>query len=64
MSSQDPAWYALLTSGLTTEQTKALQEIVVTADQRKAAKESKIIEKRGGFAFPQQTVPTSFKFGS
>ncbi|XP_039964309.1 importin-7 isoform X1 [Bactrocera tryoni] len=64
LSSQDPAWYALLTTGLTTEQTKALQEIVVTADQRKAAKESKIIEKRGGFAFPQQTVPTSFKFGS
>ncbi|XP_067646959.1 importin-7 [Eurosta solidaginis] len=64
LSTQDQAWYVLLTSGLTTEQTKALQEIVVTADQRKAAKESKLIEKRGGFAFPQQTVPTSFKFGS
>ncbi|XP_017479021.1 PREDICTED: importin-7 [Rhagoletis zephyria] len=64
LSNQDPAWYALLTAALTTEQTKALQEIVVTADQRKAAKESKLIEKRGGFAFPQQTVPTSFKFGS
>lgn len=64
LSAQDQAWYAVLTSGLTTEQAKALQEIVVTADQRKAAKESKLIEKRGGFAFTQQTVPSSFKFGS
>ena len=64
LSTRDQAWYAVLTSGLTTEQAKALQEVVVTADQRKAAKESKLIEKQGGFAFPQQTVPTSFKFGS
>lgn len=64
LSTQDQAWYAVLTSGLTPEQTKALQEVAVIADQRKAAKESKLIEKQGGFAFPQQTVPTSFKFGS
>lgn len=64
ISTQDQAWYALLTSGLTPAQTKALQEIIVTADQRKAAKESKMIEKQGGFAFTQQTIPTSFKFGS
>jgi len=64
LSAQDQAWYAILTAGLSPEQAKSLQEVVVTADQRKAAKESKLIEKRGGFAFPQQTVPTSFKFGS
>uniref|UniRef100_A0A1A9VN34 Importin N-terminal domain-containing protein n=1 Tax=Glossina austeni TaxID=7395 RepID=A0A1A9VN34_GLOAU len=64
LSNQDQAWYAVLTSALTSEQAKSLQEVVVTADQRKAAKESKLIEKRGGFAFTQQTVPTSFKFGS
>ncbi|XP_068142883.1 importin-7 [Drosophila tropicalis] len=64
LSAQDQAWYALLTSNLTPEQAKALQDVVVTADQRKAAKESKLIEKQGGFAFPQTTVPTSFKFGS
>lgn len=57
-------WYALLTSGLTQEQSQSLQEIVVAADQRKAARESKLIEKQGGYAFPQQTVPSSFKFGS
>lgn len=64
LSAQDQAWYAILTSGLTPEQTKALQDVVTTADQRKAAKESKLIEKRGGFAFTQQTVPSTFKFGS
>lgn len=64
LSTQDQAWYTVLTSGLTPEQAKSLQEVVVTADQRKAAKESKLIEKRGGFAFTQQTVPSSFKFGS
>ncbi|XP_013114275.1 importin-7 [Stomoxys calcitrans] len=64
LSTQDQAWYALLTSGLTPEQAKALQDVVTTADQRKAAKESKLIEKRGGFAFTQQTVPSTFKFGS
>ncbi|XP_037934798.1 importin-7 isoform X2 [Teleopsis dalmanni] len=64
LSTQDQSWYATLTAGLTSEQTKALQEIILTAEQRKAARESKLIEKRGGFAFTQQTVPTSFKFGS
>lgn len=64
LSSQDQAWYSLLTSNLTPEQAKALQEVVVTADQRKAAKESKLIEKQGGFNFPQTTVPTTFNFGS
>lgn len=64
LSAQDQAWYSLLTSNLTPEQAKALQEVVVTADQRKAAKESKLIEKQGGFNFPQTTVPSTFNFGS
>jgi len=64
ISSQDQGWYALLTSKLTPEQSKSLKDILVTADQRKAAKESKQIEKQGGFAFTQQTVPKCFKFGS
>lgn len=64
LSTQDQAWYGLLTSALTPEQAKALQEVVVTADQRKAQRESKLIEKRGGFQFTQQQIPSSFKFGS
>ncbi|XP_012261739.1 importin-7 [Athalia rosae] len=59
----DQPWYLALTCQLTSEQQKALQEIIVLADQRKAALESKRIEQSGGYAFHQQTVPTSFNFG-
>lgn len=41
-------WYRSLTSLLSPEQEKALQEIIVLANQRKAAFESKIIEQSGG----------------
>ncbi|KAK7864998.1 hypothetical protein R5R35_000025 [Gryllus longicercus] len=59
----DPGWYQVLTGNLTTEQQKALQEVMLLADQRKAAAESKRIEQSGGYVFNQQTVPTSFNFG-
>ncbi|KAH0951493.1 hypothetical protein HN011_002965 [Eciton burchellii] len=59
----DVAWYRALTSLLSPEQEKALQEIILLADQRKAALESKRIEQSGGYAFHSQTVPTSFNFG-
>lgn len=59
----DPTWYQALTANLTSEQQKALQEVMVLADQRKAAAESKRIEQSGGYAFQTQTVPTSFNFG-
>lgn len=44
----DQAWYRALTSHLTAEQQKALQEVILLADQRKAALESKRIEQSGG----------------
>ncbi|XP_055947486.1 importin-7-like [Argiope bruennichi] len=59
----DPNWYNILTSHLTTEQQRAFEEVLVLADQRKAAAESKRIEKSGGYVFQNQTVPTSFNFG-
>ncbi|CAL1682265.1 unnamed protein product [Lasius platythorax] len=59
----DMTWYRALTSLLSPEQEKALQEIILLADQRKAALESKRIEQSGGYAFHSQTVPTSFNFG-
>lgn len=37
-----------MTANLTSEQQKALQEVMVLADQRKAAAESKRIEQSGG----------------
>lgn len=85
LTTQDPAYYTLLTSGLTAEQQKSLHELMVLADQKKAQIQSRLIEKQGGklliffcksiiikfvhnmyytgYAFPQQTVPTSFQFG-
>lgn len=63
LQSNDPMWYNALTGHLSCEQQKALQEVIVLADQRKAAAESKRIEQSGGYAFVQQTVPTSFNFG-
>ncbi|CAG5081080.1 Similar to Ipo7: Importin-7 (Mus musculus) [Cotesia congregata] len=59
----DQAWYVALTGHLTVEQQKALQEVILLADQRKAALESKRIEQSGGYAFHSQTVPSSFNFG-
>lgn len=41
-------WYKALTTGLTEEQKKALMEISILADQKRAAKESKRIEQQGG----------------
>lgn len=44
----DVTWYRLLTNLLSPEQEKAVQEIILLADQRKAALESKRIEQSGG----------------
>lgn len=44
----DPSWYGMLTAKLTPEHQKALQEIMVTAEQKKHQKRSKEIEKAGG----------------
>lgn len=44
----DQNWYTALTNHLTAEQQKTLQEIILLADQRKAALESKRIEQSGG----------------
>ncbi|GJQ71192.1 hypothetical protein Trydic_g1090 [Trypoxylus dichotomus] len=57
-------WYKALTSSLTEEQKKALMEISVLADQKRAARESKRIEQQGGYNFTQQQIPTSFNFGN
>lgn len=60
----DAGWYSALTSQLTTDQQQELNDVVVLADQRKAAAESKRIEQAGGYKFPNATVPASFNFGS
>lgn len=61
MQATEPNWYGTLTAGLTPEQQKALQEVIVLADQRKAALESKRIEQSGGksSAINNKLVPLS-----
>ena len=44
----NPAWYNVLTGTLTADQQKALSDVIVLADQRRAAAESKRIEEAGG----------------
>lgn len=51
LQSSDTEWYNALTSNLTEQQSKALMEIGVLADQRRAARESKKIEQQGGRFF-------------
>ncbi|XP_050295459.1 importin-7 [Anthonomus grandis grandis] len=63
IQTREPEWYAALTANLTEQQLKTLNEVVVLAEQRAAARESKRIEQQGGYMFTQQAVPTSFKFG-
>ena len=59
----NPMWYSVLTGGLSGDQVKALGDVIVLADQRRAAAESKRIEEAGGYNFDQQTVPSCFNFG-
>uniref|UniRef100_A0A4W4GGH1 Importin N-terminal domain-containing protein n=1 Tax=Electrophorus electricus TaxID=8005 RepID=A0A4W4GGH1_ELEEL len=61
--SRDPTWYQALTQCLDEEQGKQLQDIGTLADQRRAAHESKMIEKHGGYKFTVPVVPTNFNFG-
>ncbi|KAL9955530.1 hypothetical protein ACROYT_G036866 [Oculina patagonica] len=63
LETSDPDWYTALTSVLTNEQAKSLQEVFHLAEQRKASLESKRIEQQGGYMFTNMTVPNSFNFG-
>jgi hypothetical protein len=47
----NPGWYNALTGALTGDQQKALNDVIVLADQRRAAAESKRIEEAGGKNF-------------
>uniref|UniRef100_A0A1A8FX38 Importin 7 n=1 Tax=Nothobranchius korthausae TaxID=1143690 RepID=A0A1A8FX38_9TELE len=63
IQTRDPGWYQALTQGLDEEQRKQLLDIGTLADQRRAAHESKMIEKHGGYKFTAPVVPSTFNFG-
>merc|ERR1719510_1206105 len=62
LETNNPQWYARLTSGLTQENVKSIQEIFKLSEQRQESKRSKNIEKAGGYQFNQQSVPGQFNF--
>nr|BAN20938.1 importin 7 [Riptortus pedestris] len=63
LEAADPTLYSALTSHLNSEQQNALRDILVLADQRKAAAESRKIVQSGGYNFVNHTVPSTFDFG-
>ncbi len=63
VQSNDGDWYAALTGGLTQEQAKGIQDIFTLYQQRKAARESKSIEKAGGYNFTQNTQVCVWRAG-
>lgn len=48
LQAQDPQYYDLITSKLSPEQQKGLNDVIVTAEQKKAQYNSKQIQKQGG----------------
>lgn len=48
LQAQDPEYFKLLTSNLSAEQQKGLNEVILRANQKKAEYYSKQIEKQGG----------------
>eukprot|EP00731_Ephydatia_muelleri_P006498 Em0003g746a len=62
-ASGDP-WYSLLTSGLSSEHLENIKTLFVTAEQRKAARDSRKIEEQGGYQFVVTQVPNNFVFSS
>ncbi|XP_045465095.1 importin-7 [Harmonia axyridis] len=63
LETSEQEWYNKLLSCLNDQQKKALMDICVLADQRRALRESRKIEQQGGYVFTQQAVPSTFKFG-
>ncbi|CAG0888797.1 unnamed protein product [Cyprideis torosa] len=64
VETMEPHLYATLMGYVTPEQGEILRDVLVIADQRRAAAESKMIQQQGGFQFANQTVPKSFDFGA
>ncbi|VDO04808.1 unnamed protein product [Rodentolepis nana] len=62
LETSDTDWYQRLISSLTEAQKSEFKEIAQTAINCMAHKESKRIEKAGGYNFQQTDVPSSFNF--
>ncbi|XP_030762779.1 importin-7 isoform X2 [Sitophilus oryzae] len=56
IQNQNPEWYGALTGHLNEQQLKVLNEVVVLAEQRAAARESKKIEQQGGMIYVHPAI--------
>jgi hypothetical protein len=59
----EPDFYSVITSSLTPDQCKAIQQFITTANRRISEKESKKILAAGGYSFTNFNVPQAFNFG-
>jgi len=62
LQATNPEWYAAVMSSIDEKQGKELQDVFTLADQRAAAKESRALEKKGGYQFQSLQVPNTFNF--
>ncbi|XP_062513160.1 importin-7-like [Corticium candelabrum] len=62
LQAQDTALYSALTSQLTEDQQKLLQEVMEVADRKASARESARLAAQGGYQF-SHAIPTAFNFG-
>lgn len=63
MQTTEPQFYQAITSTLSQEQCKAIQNFITTANRRMAEKESRKILESGGYSFTNFNVPSAFNFG-
>lgn len=59
-----PDFYSVITSSLTPDQCKAIQQFITTANRRMSEKESRKILASGGYSFTNFNVPQAFNFSN
>jgi hypothetical protein len=64
LQSTQPQFYEVITSSLTPDQCKLIQNFITTANRRLSEKESRKILASGGFNFASLNVPSTFNFGN
>lgn len=62
LQANHPELSAVVMSRVDTKQRKELEEVFTLADQRLAAKQSRDLEKKGGYQFASTEVPNTFNF--
>jgi hypothetical protein len=63
LQTNEPQFYELITTSLTPDQCKLIQNFITTANRRLAEKESRKILASGGYSFTNFNVPQQFNFG-